>query len=77
MKIDFFLTEKEERTKEAKEWCLLGLFSVLTGWVIVTISRGLEIWLQGGWIIILIVTFECLAVFLVYPLYLWICGKRV
>lgn len=71
-----FLTEKEERTKDARRWFLLIILSLLGSIVVVTMDRSWEIWQQGGWRAIIVVMLTCLPVFGAYPLFLLISGKR-
>lgn len=76
VKRELFLTEKEERTKKARNWFLLVVLSLLGSTAVVTFERGLEIWQHGGWVAIMVVTVICLPFFCAYPLFLWISGKR-
>lgn len=76
MEKDLFLTEKEERRKEAGGWFLLVVLALLGAMAIETFKRGWEIWLQGGWKIILVIIITCFPVFIIYPIFLWISGKR-
>lgn len=76
MKKNLFLTEKEERTKEALGWFILVVLALLGTIVVATFERGLAIWLHGGWGIIIVMILTCFPVFLAYPLFLWFSGKR-
>lgn len=55
VKRDLFLTEKEERTKEARQWFLIIILSLLGAIAVVTLKRGWKIWQQGGWQAIMVV----------------------
>lgn len=75
MEKELFLTEKEERTKEAGGGILLVTLTILITLVAVIVSRGWEIWHQYGGVMILVVLIF-LPIMLMYPLFLLISGKR-
>ena len=75
MEKELFLTEKEERTKEAGGGLLLVTLTILITLVAVIVSRGWEIWHQYGGVMILVVLIF-LPIMLMYPLFLLISGKR-